>query len=156
MTAATVTRVFEFDAGHRYRYEVTVAADRRARSGSSAGMDFGDLKRLFRSYFEELDHALILWTGDPVLATVRTSHPDLRVVETTEPPTAEVLVEHAAAELARLLVGLEVEGSPVRLSRIRLYEATGPERDEAVLVETVLEALRCYGSPAPAVEEPAG
>ena len=78
--------------GHRWKVEVTVAADALIESGEKRGMviDFGDLKHEVRALADSFDHALIYESGslkETTLAALRDE--DFRLIEVAYRPTAE-------------------------------------------------------------------
>lgn len=82
------TRIFEIDAahrvtnheskcrslhGHRYKFEATVESNELQTSGSSEGMvmDFGVIKKAMSIVIDHhLDHGMIMWINDPLVATL--------------------------------------------------------------------------------------
>lgn len=101
--------------GHRYRLEVTVDGTIPA---DGMVLDFGVIKQVLMTEVHGwLDHAMIVWDGDPTLLLAMAADPTWKVALLEHPPTAE----HLAAAIARRITApLAAHG--VALVGLRLYE----------------------------------
>jgi len=128
----TVTRLLEFDAGHRllkhegkcsaphghrYRLEVTVSAEQLDVVGRV--VDFGVIKALIGGWIDTfLDHGMVLEVGDPLIALLRAAPgPPAKIFELHTAPTAENLLW-----MFYDVVGERLEGHGLTLIQLRLYE----------------------------------
>ena len=136
MQKVRLTKVFEFEAahalhgydgvcrhvhGHSYKLFVTVIGEPILDSNNPKNgmvMDFKELKQLVKTKIvDSLDHALVLYEGDPVLQNW-SSDSDQKLVKTIYNPTCEnMLIDFAE----KLQDGLK-EG--VWLHSLKLYETS--------------------------------
>lgn len=133
-----VTREFEWDMGHRvtnhaslcknphghrYRMRVTVGGALDASEGTSTqGMviDFGTLKTLVNEVLiDKFDHSFAYWDNDAVMKKFASENPELRMHALPFVPTAEMLAEYYAAEIAQVLKNKMPE---LQLRSIELFE----------------------------------
>jgi len=124
-----VTRILEIDAGHRlmnhegkcrnvhghrYKFEITVAADSLDDVGRV--LDFGVIKEKVGGWLDaEWDHGFIVQIGDPLLAALKEDKSKYYIM--AAPPTAENMSTLLAEVAATLL-------SPhgIRVARVRCWE----------------------------------
>lgn len=106
--------------GHRYTIQATCVGALQ-EEGSQAGMvlDFGFLKDEMMSVIDEpFDHAMIVWSDDPLLSQFRECCGKLQIIPSI--PTAENLARlwfnQLAPEVERRSKGL------ASLARLRVYE----------------------------------
>jgi len=89
-----------FPHGHGYLFEIAVRGPVDPESGMV--IDFSDLKRLVRDFFEQFDHAFVLEESDPLREGLRLQPIPTKVVVLNVPPTAENLAalvrEHMRTE----------------------------------------------------------
>lgn len=121
----TITRVLEFDYGHRImqhegkcahlhghrgKIEIEVTAEQLDFAGRV--IDFGAVKSLVGGWIDGvLDHAMLLQAGDPTIEFVE-KH-EMRHLVLSEPPTAEnlaVLLFETASRFLNDIHGLRVIG----------------------------------------------
>lgn len=141
-TALTVTRKFEFDAGHRipnhqslckhlhgHRYvlEVTLTGTTiEQKDARDFGMmiDFGDIKHVIKTYLvDEWDHAFLVYDHDDIVKNFLATMLDHKTVVLPCVPTAENLVAIAFAKIEVLLTEkLAHYNQTLKLQHVRLYE----------------------------------
>ncbi|MGC8917020.1 MAG: 6-pyruvoyl trahydropterin synthase family protein [Thermoanaerobaculum sp.] len=137
-----VAKQFTFDAGHRlvshpelcrhphgHTYRVEVVLEAETLDANSMVCDYKALSILVRSVIQKLDHAMILWRGDPLCALLEAAGE--RVVLLEAEPTAEALARHLFGEI-RAAFGAAVSQPQrvapyrwrpdVRLVAVRLWE----------------------------------
>ena len=135
MSHFSVTRMVEFDAGHRvpshagkcqnphgHHYRVTASVSGAlVTHGPEQGMvvDFGALKECLTQVTERMDHAMLVWEGDDELLGAMKGH-GWRMVTMPLPPTAEGLAEILFKSLAPL-VATRWNGR-VELERLTVWE----------------------------------
>ena len=133
-----ITKVIEFDAGHRvpnhkskcrnihghrYKCEVMLEGDVIREEGiSDEGMvmDFSDVKRIANDFLDgEFDHGFIAYEGDTeIIEHLKKIKSKLYVVSFI--PTAENLAQHIFEILDIRFT--DVYGTGLKLKRIRLWE----------------------------------
>lgn len=136
----TITRIVEFDAGHRvpnhkskcrnahghrYRLEATFIGVLNSVAGSSdEGMvaDFGDLKEIMlEAIGEPWDHAFLVYEADGAMRDALNHLANNKTVVLPFVPTAENLVQHAFKLLAEML-SIRMPASGISLYKLKLYE----------------------------------
>lgn len=130
MTSCRLTRIVEFDMGHRiknheskcrnphghrYRVEASVIGPViNDASSSSDGMviDFGVVKDvLMREVHDRYDHGFMFEDSDDAMATLFDAHPDYKAIRVTFAPTAENIAREAFLLIRDALpLGLSLEG----------------------------------------------
>lgn len=126
-----VTRILEFDAGHRlqnhagkcrhyhghrYKVEVFVYADELDSVGRV--VDFGVIKERVGAWLDrELDHGMILERGDPLVGMLTDQGMRLFILDC--PPTAENI---ARLVFARAQVLLDESSEKLRVTRVIVWE----------------------------------
>jgi 6-pyruvoyltetrahydropterin/6-carboxytetrahydropterin synthase len=132
LTKHTIVRQFEIDAGHRiykheskcssvhgHRYRFCVYVSSSDLDELGRVRDFGDVKNRVGSWLEkELDHGMILWEDDPLVAYWQDPHFDpagqfqnMKLFLLPCQPTAENLASHllkVANELFSHVEGLTI------------------------------------------------
>lgn len=120
--------------GHRYVIEAGVTATGLALTGSQSGMvaDFGILKDLMITHIHDpCDHALILWSEDPLLGLIEAevhagrAHKEglSKVAVLPCIPTAECLAEHWFSCLCNGLQSVKSgAGKGLEMSYVKVWE----------------------------------
>ncbi len=148
MPLVTITRKYEFDAGHRipshgskcrhlhgHRYVVEVSIQGEVlpdRGASDDGMvvDFGDLKTMIAEAVDPWDHAMLLYQNDPLLAMLNDTAEkgtaalvnlivNLGIVEVSFIPTVENMAQNIH-QVIQTILDDELKGA--RVYNVRLYE----------------------------------
>lgn len=108
--------------GHRYAVEVTVdlAGGGVQHVGAVASMvvDFADIKAAIGYVVDQLDHACMLYSHDP-LVPVLDGRDGVRLVLLSEPPTAEAIAAHM---LTLIDARVRLFAFDARVRRVRVYE----------------------------------
>lgn len=100
--------------GHNYVVNVDIRGD---NPHANMVMDFADIKRYLDDIVSVLDHATLLQSSDPLCPAVA-ADAATRVVEFSEPPTAEAICRWIWQRMSDRLSA--VEG--VRLHRLTVFE----------------------------------
>ena len=122
----TITRILEFDAGHRlknheskcwnvhghrYKCEVTCAAEKL--DGVGRVIDFGKVKEILGGWLDEhWDHGFIYEEGDAIGDAIKNSGSKVYVMDC--PPTAENMASLFHKKASQLL-GFDLEVTNIRL-----------------------------------------
>ena len=117
--------------GHRYQWEVTVSAEHLDETGFV--MDYGDLKAFLISTIDQLDHAMLLHTDDPLVrmcASIADVKKMLGATNGMAPrlfllpfnPTTENLLKWQAGKIMALLKA--TGKTRFTLEHIRVYETS--------------------------------
>ncbi len=136
-TECEITKIVEFDSGHRipsheskcrhlhghrYRLEATVIGpiqDVKGQTDDGMVMDFSAIKKVMMELVhDKWDHALLLYDKDPLHVTIHSGFPDMHIELLPIIPTAENL---AALAYTILFKRLKDEYG-IKLKRVRLYE----------------------------------
>ena len=137
-----ITRIMEFDAGHRipnhkskcrnfhghrYKIEATIrGAVQPVRGASDDGMvvDFGDLKSIIEAKIcEPWDHSFLVYTDDrAAISALRFLQSDHKTVICSFIPTVENMCEFAFDVLRQAVTDTHDLGQHFRLHHVRLYE----------------------------------
>ncbi|MBW4551947.1 MAG: 6-carboxytetrahydropterin synthase [Aphanocapsa sp. GSE-SYN-MK-11-07L] len=106
--------------GHSWTIVLTLKAEKLDSQGMV--IEFGELKAVWRGWLDQhIDHALILNQADPLVQTLRSADPTLRLFLTPEDPTTENLARLLAGQAQAVLDSLGY--SPiVQIERLRLEE----------------------------------
>ena len=139
MSRYSVTKVIEFDAGHRvpshkgkcrnlhghrYRLEATIEGEIKPvtmKSDDAMVVDFGDVKKLLMEIHDDYDHKCLIWTEDPIRAQlVGVQELTAGIVLLHAPPTVEHLAKVIFMGLAAR-IDQEFKGE-VSLAKVRLFE----------------------------------
>jgi 6-pyruvoyltetrahydropterin/6-carboxytetrahydropterin synthase len=135
MSGLRVLRRIHFCAGHRllghggkcenlhrhnYVADICVASSGVDRIGR--GVDFAELKRLFKGWSDEhWDHGFILYADDTQAVRAVESVQPNKVYRLSDNPTAENLARHLLEEIGpKLLAGLP--GPPLIVTRVAVWE----------------------------------
>jgi 6-pyruvoyltetrahydropterin/6-carboxytetrahydropterin synthase len=135
----TITRKFEFDAGHRipnhlslcknlhgHRYvlELTITGNiQQENQAHDFGMiiDFGEIKQLIQTHLiQKWDHAFLVYAEDTILLHFLNSLPDHKTVVLPCVPTAENLVK-LAFDTANQILHTHYKNN-ILIKHARLYE----------------------------------
>lgn len=95
--------------GHNYLITVTVGGIPDPLTGMI--IDFSDLKRAVREYFDRWDHAMVLEFGDPVTDLFTRQgmlNTFMRHIEISAAPTAENLALHWKSDLSQILSSFNI------------------------------------------------
>jgi len=140
MRQLTVGKRIEFEAGHRqlptfpgkcnnlhgHNWVVEVEITAEADSLDQYGMliEFSELKALFKGWIDQhIDHATILWAGDPLLAPLQIAGQRVYVMPEGMTPSCE----HLALLLRGIFDDLLTKSGKwplAKLTKLRLYENT--------------------------------
>lgn len=96
--------------GHRYTIQATVRghlATAGSIEGMAGGMDFGFIKEEMMAAIDApCDHALILWAGDPLLATLIKKKDAIIDIECRDalPPSAAIVFDSPATHCGKMYV----------------------------------------------------
>jgi 6-pyruvoyltetrahydropterin/6-carboxytetrahydropterin synthase len=80
----------KFPHGHNYIFEVSLDGPVNEQG---MVLDFSILKDMVRHYFEQFDHAFVLYKMDPLIGLLRQSEIPTKVVTLNVHPTAENLAQ---------------------------------------------------------------
>lgn len=108
--------------GHSWWARVTIEG--ASIDGDGILVEFGDFKRAWRRFIDDqLDHALVLRAGDPVIAALQAVVPEQRLYVLDENPTTEVLAKHLFEQSARILAQeLGVSSEWARVVELHIQE----------------------------------
>jgi 6-pyruvoyltetrahydropterin/6-carboxytetrahydropterin synthase len=132
MNLITCTRILEFDAahrvanheskcatlhGHRYKAEITACGD---LDSIGRVIDFSVLKEKIGSWIDlNWDHTTIVWKNDPLTLAALLSMPKKKNPFVCDfNPTAENMADY----LLRIACPMLLQGTGVRVTKIRLWE----------------------------------
>lgn len=134
MRRIQAVRIVKFDAGHRvvnheskcrslhgHEYKAHLYAEGSDLDFLGRVIDFGVIKAKVGSWIDEhWDHAMILWSQDPDLEKIRSCEGYKPVFVTDFNPTAENMAYFLLDKICPQLL----EGTGVKITKIRLYETT--------------------------------
>lgn len=137
-----VAKHFTFDAGHRltrhpelcrhphgHTYRLEVVLEASTLDANAMVCDYKALSLVVRQVLAPYDHAMVLWSQDPLCAVLHEAGE--RVVVLDAEPTAEVLARHLFFQLRDAFAAAVAEPQriapytwrpEVRLAAVRLWE----------------------------------
>lgn len=106
--------------GHSWQIILTLRSPQLDQQGMV--IEFGELKFLWRAWLDRhLDHALLLYEGDPVGKLLQAHVPDLRLFTLPTDPTTECLAEFLYHQAGRILGDLNADPQ-IQVERLRIEE----------------------------------
>ncbi|MGL4992289.1 MAG: 6-pyruvoyl trahydropterin synthase family protein [Sarcina sp.] len=115
--------------GHRWRVKYRLKAEELIKEGSSRAMiiDFGDIKKIIKAYFDDFDHALILeddiaGASEKELNFIKACEEmEFKIVKVPFRTTAENMSKYFYEELEKLLLKVNNEKN-YKVDYIEVYE----------------------------------
>ncbi|MDS3861465.1 6-carboxytetrahydropterin synthase [Thermosynechococcaceae cyanobacterium BACA0444] len=106
--------------GHSWQVILTLRAPQL--NPQAMVIEFGELKLVWRAWLDQnLDHALLLYQGDPVVKLLQAHDPDLRLFTLTTDPTTECLAEFLYHQAQQILTDLNADPQ-IQVERLRIEE----------------------------------
>ena len=111
--------------GHSYLWEVTAILYKMDNALKSNGMviDFSDLKAAMSFVLDPLDHAMVLFSGDPSVEIMKdlkaTNGKNPRVLVFDWNPTAENFAKYAGENIQKFM--WEIDNS-IRIKEVKVWE----------------------------------